>query len=639
MLTISPKWKAILSIGVCVILAVLTGLGTAAMFDVNDGIRFGKLFANEAQRVTGVLYSLLVLAVAFLAYLWYRRFSRTCGRVNVCTAIFSVVLSFFAMVGRCQDTTQGKLLFWPVDLLSKLLLLIGLSAFCYTLLHTLFRKLDNHAVPVSANRGESLSAWKLYGIAVLGIAIGWLPFIIVNYPGSVPFDTHRQLLEATGNRTLDASNPVMVTYLYGGLFSLGRLVNDNFGIFLCTVFQFLLLLAGATRSCVWGYRLSGSKAVFGATIAFFAAIPGWGAAVQCVLKDTVHTGFFLLFLVSYGKLFTEKETGVGNFISLFLFSVFVGLSRKAAVAIVVVCLLIWLIYRWKTERKILASVLVTLSAITLFATVNAVIYSLPNVIPPREQENYSLPFQQVARYCVEYESELTDEEIATIDAVLDYETILEKYDPNLSDPVKRTFHTTSDTAEMSAFWKLYLKFVQRHPMVFVDHILAGTYKYTYPLSPGNQPYRHYIQSDAAFYDASYVLPAAQKQLNTYFDSWERGFVTNLFIGPGFYTWMLLILVCYALTRKHYKALLILAPVIILFAGFYLSHLNGENRYAWPLMMAIPMCFVYVVYGTARNETFPAAEIVVTPVDTDTPGTSESAEDTMLPETKEESNAN
>mgnify|MGYP003293274960 CR=1 FL=1 len=599
------RYTKLFTVTVCVVLAVLTMAGTLGLVQMKselNGFHVGNLFQsiNINLKITSILVLLFCIVGAGILSVWYMHVWNKSQRINISALLLSAVLSAFLIIGYSQEATDRQFLFFDQKFYVKIFYYIGIIALVYSLTISLYRWMDRISCPSYTLSIQPKKQIKLYSFAMGIILLGWLPFIIAGYPGAVPYDTYKQFLEATGKNVLNASNPVFVTYLYGTLFSIGRtLINDNFGVFMCTLFQLILWLFATTRCCVWIYRLSKSKVGYWLSIAFFAIIPSWGAAIQCVLKDTVHTGFFLLFLVSYIKCFAMDDINEGDCVKLFIFSVLTGLSRKSVTAIIIGCLLVLIIYRWKKVEVKKKLIIVSVSVMSLFVIVSTVLNYLPGIVAPLERENYSLPFQQIARYCTEYGSELSEDEIAIINEVLDYDTIVQQYTPDISDKVKATFHSTS--SEMTDFWKLYIELGLRHPKVYVDHLLAGTYKYTYPLSVGSNPYRRYIYKDETFSQLNHASESSLNSMAEYFSQWEEGTITKLLIGPGLYVWALLTLTAYALHKKRYRAILSILPVIILYAGLYLSHVNGENRYALPLMAAIPMCAAIVFHSKPNKE--------------------------------------
>ena len=48
---------------------------------------------------------------------------------------------------------------------------------------------------------------------------------------------------------------------------------------------------------------------------------------------------------------------------------------------------------------------------------------------------------------------MTPEEKEAISAILDYDNLAERYNPNLSDPVKATYNTDAGTDELLAYFR------------------------------------------------------------------------------------------------------------------------------------------------------------------------------------------
>ena len=70
-----------------------------------------------------------------------------------------------------------------------------------------------------------------------------------------------------------------------------------------------------------------------------------------------------------------------------------------------------------------------------------------------KQEALSVCFQQTARYVKYHGDEVTQEEEEAIKKVLNYKDIGNLYDPNLSDPVKKTFKTESTSEDLKNYFK------------------------------------------------------------------------------------------------------------------------------------------------------------------------------------------
>ena len=91
----------------------------------------------------------------------------------------------------------------------------------------------------------------------------------------------------------------------------------------------------------------------------------------------------------------------------------------------------------------------------------------------------SVPFQQTARYVRDYADEVTEEERDAIDRVLDSDTIGEVDDPNISDPVKKTFNEDADSEDLKAYFKVWFQMFLKHPVCYIEATLNNYYGYFY----------------------------------------------------------------------------------------------------------------------------------------------------------------
>ncbi|MBR3874037.1 MAG: hypothetical protein IKJ26_07675 [Clostridia bacterium] len=547
--------------------------------------------AQECKFDINKYYGLLiVIPVIFSA--WMFSFGKKNAPIRLSSLMVALLLTFWGLVGMSLDNTEMECFFFSKAEPMRVIMYASLCLLVSTFIESLYECFEKLECKTDSEQ-HAENEKKRFAIAFVLIILSWLPFIIADYPGSVCYDTLKQLKQFNGKGALNASNPLMVTMIFGSLFNVGRIIaSDNLGIFLNVMFQTILCAFAMARTCKWIRRLSGSRIQYYISLIFFMIVPTWGSAAQSVLKDVVHLGFFLLYFVSYIKLLCYRRLTNTDFIWFVVHALLAIYSRKAAFAIVAISTIILVLYKIK-EKRYLSQMLIAFAFILVaHYSIDGLIYANPRIAKPMERENYSLPFQMTARYCKTYGNEMSKEEIAVIDSVLDFDTIVEKYDPSISDAVKVTFHSTS--SEMHEFWKQFIKMGVKHPQAYVKHLIAGTYKYTYPLTPGTGSYRRYIQKDEEFYNAYYTNKQMHSNLAKYFEKWEKTVGLELFIGPGMYVWIIVILLGYAFRNKQLKSIVGIMPVCILLVGLFFTHVNGENRYAFPLIASVPMCYVIVV---------------------------------------------
>ena len=111
-------------------------------------------------------------------------------------------------------------------------------------------------------------------------------------------------------------------------------------------------------------------------------------------------------------------------------------------------------------------------------SLNCIVFPLLNVEPGSIREMLSLPFQQTARYLRDAGWDVTEEEKAAIDRVLDYDVLAESYDPDLSDNVKSTYH--GETEDLKDYFSAWFQMLLRHPGIYIQATMNNYYQYFYP---------------------------------------------------------------------------------------------------------------------------------------------------------------
>ena len=72
----------------------------------------------------------------------------------------------------------------------------------------------------------------MFLVAFLLILAGWLPYILIFWPGSVPYDGFRQLNMFAGNQRFTNKHPWELSLIMGALMTIGNVISDNWGIFM-----------------------------------------------------------------------------------------------------------------------------------------------------------------------------------------------------------------------------------------------------------------------------------------------------------------------------------------------------------------------------------------------------------------------
>lgn len=203
-------------------------------------------------------------------------------------------------------------------------------------------------------------------------------------------------------------------------------------------------------------------------------------------------------------------------------------------------------------------------------------------------EGLSVPMQQVARVIVEG-CELTEEETALLEKVVDLEKIPEVYWAQCCDPVKSELrHTNQEYFEehIQEYAKLWIDLGLRHPWVYVEAWVEETKGYW------NGGYDYYIY-------AQYVQPndygmymVEQDNLihdlvKAYFTITRETVFFQPFQSIGLNIWILSFL-CFLNMVWNRKEFLLTMPVIaVVFTLWLTTPVFSEFRYAYSIFTTLP----------------------------------------------------
>lgn len=370
-----------------------------------------------------------------------------------------------------------------------------------------------------------------FAFCALVLAACWLPYFIVYFPGSLPYDAVRSLNQFVAGAPLENHHPVLINMLYAILYRTGTAVGsalgqdlaspispDNLGLFAIVSFQTVVCVLAFSGVVRFVDRSHAPAAFAWVTLGFFALFPAWGIFAQNAFKDTLFNGVFSLFVLVCGwvllprtrpAVFARQDVRHGRaagvqlpgktdtatrqserslWVLLFFAGILVCLTRNNGVYLVAPTLLLVCVFaRGKQAVAVLAGVLV------LYVGVTSLLWPAVGVdMKGNSKEMLSIPFQQTARYVATYPDDVTDEERAAIDAVLPYDQLAELYMPDLSDPVKESFKLNNSKIEGSTeyaeehpdalrdYFAAWFSMGLRHPGCYIQATIANTYAYFYP---------------------------------------------------------------------------------------------------------------------------------------------------------------
>lgn len=206
-------------------------------------------------------------------------------------------------------------------------------------------------------------------------------------------------------------------------------------------------------------------------------------------------------------------------------------------------------------------------------------------------EMFSIPFQQTARYLQLYGDELTEEEQKVIAEVLtDPELVAERYDPNISDPVKALYLQDCGTDKLAAYFKVWFTGFFKHPSVYLEAFFIHVYGW---FDPGvTNAIRYEAQSD--LFRQGGLISGADKLLLFVYRFAEYIPFLAVLENVGVYTWLLFLLGGKVRREKCKKGILLAPMFISLLICMAAPCFYLHPRYAFPIMFTIP--FLYGIMG-------------------------------------------
>ncbi|OCG73908.1 hypothetical protein A7J15_06770 [Microbacterium sediminis] len=459
----------------------------------------------------------------------------------------------------------------------------------------------------AAGRAASLleavrrGGWRSFA-ALLGVILVFrLPYLILWWPGIVPFDTFRSYSYARGVGEWEQYEPVGHSLLVAAMQAIGAALGwgDAGGVALGAILQVLTTSAAfaflLARLAAWGLP----AAVWIASLAWVALVPTLGLASVTIVKDVPFTSALVVFLTCLGEIARRRHdaaaprwpwwTLLGASLALLvlrnngLYVVVLGLGILAATVL------------RRHARRLLGILGVSIVAYALYAgPLTAALGAEPG--PPAE--SWSVPIQQVARIAADHHDELTPAQWDFVDSVFDeYDatTIGAHYEPGISDPAKADANANWGERSTLEFVGGWLDLVAAHPLSAVEATLAGTVGYWAPGAPSYDGLIYMSHNDVRGVHLDIPSGPADGGLRAFLERNElfgdglRAIpVLGLVLSPGVITWGWVIALVLVIRSRRWSALAVFVPAMVLFATLLAGPVSGGMRYSLGLYAALPL---------------------------------------------------
>lgn len=597
-----------------ILLTLLFTILTTISFFLNIELIYKDMFSLKEPFIEGTF-----VVTIFSIGIFYFYFKNKDKKISIFYKLLAILYSLFMIFGNSYKAIASwNFIFGsPLMFLISIIMFIGyyifftklISFILYMIEKTKIKNIDNKFTKFIFDKHPFL-------IPLIIIIICWLPYIIAYYPIILSPDPSFQIKQFLGVKTkyldyiipindsvtITNHHPVLHTVLLGLSLKIGMFLgNDNFGLFIYSMIQILILAGTLAYTIKYMKKLNINNSFKLIVLAIYCFVPMFPFYSMSGVKDVIFTSFIILYIVKLYDIihFNQKLTLKDSIIFLTLL-LLIAMFRNNGMYVIVLSLPFLLIF--KNNRKNIAVILVLF--LTLYMGYSKLLLPTLGISEGSIREMLSIPFQQTARY-VNNHDDLSDSDIKIIDHVLGYQNMLDNYDPEFADPVKNNYNRYTTDEELKEYFKIWFKGLIKHPTTYIEATINNTYGYFYPNSSRWYIYTGYdkrITEDNLVDYHFNGLKGIRNVLSGYGVSFPFLPIVGLISNIGFNGWILLFISILLIDKKKYKYLIFLLPSLVSLLICIASPVNTYFRYTMPYIFSMPiiLILIYNIFKEKRS---------------------------------------
>jgi hypothetical protein len=326
-------------------------------------------------------------------------------------------------------------------------------------------------------------------LKIVGVIICcWLPYLILFYPGVLFSDTSGQLVMFFGGSDnsvysniygahVNDHHPVLDTLYLGAVVWLGQALTGsaNFGLLLLCFVQAILLAVSIAMLCCYLHMRGLSRRFCLLMMFFFCLFPLFPYLAMSPTKDTIFVWVYIPFFIGYLEMIRTKGQMLRNkkmLVAAIVVCLLLVLTKKPGIYLLLFCGLVALI-AFRAEFKTILAVLVV-PLIVMQLIMPLLIFPALKISPGTKVEMLGPLYQQTARYVIDHPDDVTAEERAVLDELLGYDTLAERYNPLLVDPLHHdaAVEFWPDNSQIISYMQVYFEQGFRHPLSYLKATAA-----------------------------------------------------------------------------------------------------------------------------------------------------------------------
>ena len=444
----------------------------------------------------------------------------------------------------------------------------------------------------------------------------WMPVMILNYPGNYNADFIGQLMQNTGEMPWSGHHPIILTLFIGIFFKAFKAISGNYDL---ALFVWILLQASALAASlsltITVLKKKGARtSILLAVLAVYIFTPIYSNIATTAIKDVPFAAACIWYCVLVSRFYEDENAFLKNrslIIRICLAAFLICMCRNNGSMIVFVNGLVMTVYSLRNKDVSLSedggkgdarknmlvrkTVVFLLIPLCLFTALSSGIKAATHAESDGLKEMLSIPMQQTALYLTRYESELTADEIASIDALFgDYRDMIESYDPTISDPVKQYYDIHADSSVVASYLGTWFKMFFKHPATYFESFFLSAYGWFDPETDTSVRY----EEDSDYFTRTGLFESADKILIFAYRYIDRISVFGFLQSPGLWTWVMLLMIRRRKTMLHLYPMQIITLLVCMAGPCFMKH----ARYAFPIMFTMPYMLGYEALITSGERT-------------------------------------
>ena len=561
---------------------------------------------------------IILISVVFIAlYNLYKNYYNSVSK-NKAFSLLSLIFTILLIFGYSfEHSDSSNLVYADISYIAlSVVKLFGYYIFINFILNYIYMWLERLEVKKfeSTKFKKYLNYFNLHPFktSFIILFIIYMIYFIAFYPGVIGYDPSYQIQEYmhiptfyttsttfTNNSLITQFNPVMHTLLIGFLFNIGHSIGyDNLGLALYTLLQMISMILALSYTIKVMHDEKVNNRLILICLLIYIFVPVFPFYSINAFKDSFYAVFFILFIVQLFKVL-KYPMNKKDIVLLVLVSIGVCTFRHNGYITVLLTLLLVLISHVNNKKAILFSLLFI--SLIHFGYKGVINYC--QIAPTSIREVLSVPIQQTAALIKNKEEIIEDKDKNTINKIIDYSVVKEKYNPELSDPIKNTFRKDVTKSDLIEYFKVWFKYLLKAPKVYIEATFNNIYGYLYPETQNWYFYykKYHVLNDSGLdYHYLKVLEPIRVILISYGMLYQYLPITNLTVSIGFTTWIYLYLMVILFKNNHKKYVLLLIPAFLTILMCIVGPINTYYRYVIPYSMSLPF-ILFILYNEKANK--------------------------------------